>query len=116
MLTGAATIGLAVGSLFGGNMIRNGRHRALLVGNCAAVLGSLMSIYAQFHVICVGRFIVGLSAGILMAASPKVIEETIPSHLMCYGYGISTNIAQNFATLLDSVLALAIPNGLYNLH
>ena len=63
-----------------------------------------------------GRFIVGLSAGILMAATPKVIEETIPSHLMCYGYGISTNIAQNFATLLDSVLALAIPNGLYNLH
>jgi MFS family permease len=46
LLTGAATIGLAVGSLFGGNMIRNGRHRALVIGNCAAVLGSLMSIYA----------------------------------------------------------------------
>lgn len=93
ILTGSATIGLAVGSLFGGNMIRTGRHRALVLGNFAAIIGSLMSIIANFQVICLGRFIVGLSAGMIMAASPKVIEETIPSHLMCYGYGISTNIA-----------------------
>ena len=46
----------------------------------------------------------------IMTTSPKVIEETIPAHLISFGYGISTNMALNFATLLDSTVALYIPS------
>lgn len=69
-----------------------------------------MSLVSEFWTISVGRFFVGVGAGMIMTTSPKVIEETVPSHLMSWGFGISTNIALNFATLLDSMLALQMPD------
>ena len=41
----------------------------------------------NFTVICIGRAIFGVSAGILITTAPKIIEDTIPGHLMNKGYG-----------------------------
>lgn len=108
ILSAMATVGLAVGSLYGSHLIRNGRHKSLVAGNILVIIGSFTSLVAQFWTICVGRLFVGFGAGMIMVASPKVIEETVPAHLMGLGFGISTNIALNFATLLDSLLALKL--------
>ena len=109
ILSAMATVGMALGSLFGSSMIRTGRHGALVTGNLLVVLGSIMSIVPEFWIISAGRMFVGFGAGMIMTTSPKFIEETVPPHLMGWGFGISTNVAMNFATLLDSLLALLMP-------
>lgn len=106
ILSAMATVGLALGSLFGSNLIRTGRHKGLVTGNIIAIIGSLLSLVSEFWTISVGRLLVGFGGGMIMTTSPKVIEETIPAHLINFGYGISTNMALNFATLLDSMVAL----------
>jgi len=35
-----------------------------------------------------------------VVACPKIIEETIPSHLMDYGFGTSTALGINFNTMI----------------
>ena len=52
------------------------------------IVGSIVSVVAlDFTVICIGRVIFGLSAGILLTIVPKIVEDSIPGYLMDKGYG-----------------------------
>jgi hypothetical protein len=57
-----------------------------------ALVGTALSLVLNFKVMCVGRFLFGLSAGVLLCATPKIIDETIPASLIDKGFGASTNI------------------------
>lgn len=53
-----------------------------------------------------GRFCFGYSSGVLMSATSKLLEETIPTRLVDKGFGTSTNILMqlfNFAVLLMAI-------------
>ena len=80
-VTTSAIGGVAAGSLLGGVAISRGRKLPTLVFNWIAIIGSLVSVIEHFTIICIGRFIFGFAAGVLLTAAPKVIEETVPEKL-----------------------------------
>lgn len=63
-----------------------------------------------FWVICVGRFFMGFGTGLIMTAAPKFILETVPMHVLDRGFGSSTNIAINLAILINTLVAIGVPD------
>lgn len=93
----------------GGSLIANGRRRIIIIFNILAILSSLLSLILDFKVLCMARFLFGFSSGVILCATPKNIEETIPSKLLDYGFGISTNISINIAIMYSMLLGLGEP-------
>ena len=58
---------------------------------------------------CVGRTIVGFACGVLICATPKMIDETIPVELIDKGFGTSTNIVINLSFLAVMLLSTGMP-------
>ena len=58
---------------------------------------------------CFGRLIYGFTAGIIMCATPKMLEETIPANVAEKGFGTSTNIFINTGNFLCMMLAAWMP-------
>lgn len=109
MITSSAIGGVAVGSLLGGVIISRGRWFPILVFNWISIIGSLISIIDHFTIICIGRFIFGFAAGVLLTAAPKILEETVPEHLQEFGFGASTNIAVMFSVMINTMMGDWIP-------
>lgn len=92
VLNTSGIVGISLGSLYGGDFTATGRRKTLIYFNMLALVGTALSLVLHFKVMCVGRFIYGFSAGVLLCATPKVMEETIPTELIDKGFGASTNI------------------------
>jgi MFS family permease len=105
-----AVAGVAIGSVFGGDFVKNGRRSTIIYFNAVGLIGTLISFLPNFIVMCIGRTIVGFSSGVLICATPKAIDETIPSKLIDKGFGTSTNIVINLAFLAAMLLALGMPD------
>ena len=80
-----------------------------MFANFLGILASFLSIVDNLYVITAGRFLFGITAGINVVACPKILEETIPSHYMDYGFGISTALGINFMTMVTLVSGLFTP-------
>ena len=72
------TAGAAVGALFSGAIAGIGRWNCLLVANAVLVIGAGLTLIDDFVVLCVGRFIYGVSVGAFSVFCPKYIAETAP--------------------------------------
>ena len=57
----------------------------------------------------VGRFLFGFSSGVFLCATPKVIEETIPTHLQDYGFSTSTNMMINVFIAITMFMGVGMP-------
>jgi MFS family permease len=44
-------------------------------------VGSVLSVNHNWWVLNLGRLVFGFASGVLLCATPKIIEETIPTHL-----------------------------------
>ncbi|TRY96692.1 hypothetical protein DNTS_005941 [Danionella cerebrum] len=80
------TIGGLVGASVGGTLaIRFGRKGTLLFNNCFAILAALLmglsSPSGAFELIIIGRFLIGVNAGIAICAQPLYIGEIAPRAL-----------------------------------
>ena len=109
ILQSCSVIGLGIGSLLGGTMLGNGKRSKIINYNIVGLCASSASLYLNFNLICIARFIHGFSTGILVNACPKMIEETVPSHVMDYGFGTSTNLSINVAIMISLLLGLGLP-------
>lgn len=58
---------------------------------------------------CLGRAIFGFAGGVLSRTTTKLLEETVPSHLMDKGFGTSTNILINLAFFVVLIMAMGMP-------
>jgi len=63
----------------------------------------------NFYMICFGRFILGFCCGVLLCATPKALDETVPGKLIDKGFGTSTNIMINLAFLALMIAANFMP-------
>jgi MFS family permease len=88
----SSIIGICIGSLIGGDIIKNGRRFTILRFNIIGLIASLSMFTLNFYVMCFGRVIFGLSSGVLLCATPKMIDETVPAKLLDKGFGASTAI------------------------
>ena len=59
--------------------------------------------------ICAGRFIHATAAGVLVCAASKLLEGIVPSHLMDYGFSVSTNILITSGILISMLLGIWMP-------
>lgn len=86
-------MGVALGALFGGKLINKiGRKWTIIISNFAIILFSCLSLIPMFFLVVVMRFLFGVTVGFLLAAAPKIVLETVPAHLLTYGFGSFANI------------------------
>ena len=104
-----AVAGIALGSVFGGDFVKLGRRSTVINFNIIGFIGTLISFLPNFIVMCVGRTIVGFACGVLICATPKMIDEIIPGKLIDKGFGTSTNIVINLSFLAVMLLSMGMP-------
>jgi len=82
----------------------------IILFNVVAIVGCCLSLVANTYVLCLGRFIYGFAAGVIICATPLMLEETIPAHAMDFGYGISTNLSLTTNVTVMLLLGFGMPN------
>jgi len=105
-----AVAGIALGSVFGGDFVKTGRRTTIIYFNIIGLIATLITFLPNFIIICIGRLIFGFACGVLICATPKALDETIPSRIIDKGYGASTNIVINLAFMMIMLLALGMPD------
>jgi MFS family permease len=110
LVSTASVLGISIGAIAGGKIISYGRRQAVLIFDLLGILGSALSIIKNFNLICIGRLIYGFSAGVLVTACPKIVEENVPSNYMDYGFGISTNLGINLFVMISLLSGLVVPS------
>ena len=104
-----SVVGVTIGSIFGGVFVAKGRRINVIIFNLVLILSSLMSIDKNWWILNLGRVVFGFASGVLLCATPKIIEESIPTHLMDYGFGTSTNMFINIMITVYMLLGIGMP-------
>ena len=102
-------IGVILGSLLAGNIMKYGRKWILVSFNLIGIVGSIMSIFPHYKLIILGRFIYGIGAGGLISIAPRMIQETIPNELFDRGFSATTNTAIDIFILLNTLMLNNLP-------
>ena len=85
---------MAIGGLFAGKMIDKlgGRRQLVIFCNFMFIIVSVLEMWPQIYWLTFCRFLFGVSVGFVMSSAPKIIIETVPSHLLEYGFGSASNV------------------------
>ena len=70
--------GLMTGALTGGHLMKAGRRNALLFACSLGITGVSLTARLSFGTILIGRFMYGISCGIMGITSSRFVEETTP--------------------------------------
>ena len=77
-LTCASALGLMIGSISSGAIVKMGRRRAIMLGCVLALVGALMQFIFEFWLIFTGKVIYGASAGLMLTSASLFLHETVP--------------------------------------
>ena len=69
-----------------------GRRQLVIFCNISYIIISLAEMYSQFYWLVFCRIMFGVTVGFVLSSAPKIIIETVPSHLLEYGFGSATNV------------------------
>ena len=86
-------IGLGVGSLFAGFLLKYNRQWTFMIMNIVGIVGISLSGIDNYDYHMAGRILYGMSAGVLFCLVPKMIVEMLPYDEYQKGYGAITNIS-----------------------
>ena len=82
-LGGSIMLGMTLGAVTGGIMMKIGRRRSMFICLAIGLTGNLCTIdIHSFELIIFGRFLFGISAGLYSSIVPKMFNEIIPQHLL----------------------------------
>ena len=70
-----------------------------MLANAVGIVGCMMSIIPEFHTVMAGRFVYGISAGIMFGLVPKMLMEYLSIEEFEKGYGLIPNFAIEFFKL-----------------
>jgi MFS family permease len=96
--------------MVGGSFVKNGRRRMILAFSPIGIIGCALSCIPDMSIMCVGRFVYGFTAAIMMLCGSKIVSEIVPTKLIDRGYGISTNLAATTFVALCFLLGLFAPS------
>jgi MFS family permease len=80
-VSSTSVVGITIGSILGGVFVGNGRRINVIIFNLVIIIGSILSVNSNWWILNIGRLVFGFASGVLLCATPKIIEETIPTHL-----------------------------------
>ncbi len=72
---------MTIGAIVGGILMKIGRRKSLIIICIIGIIGNLITFNFYLTTILIGRFIFGFSTGLSSSIVPRMIEETIPSHI-----------------------------------
>lgn len=103
------TLGMTLGAVSGGRIIKIGRRKTLFLSICLGILGLSITMVENFNVILVGRLIFGYSGGVMSVTAPRFVEETVPNHLFST-LGPLFTFTQTVGTLIAYLLGEVLPD------
>ena len=103
-----SVVGMGTGSIAGGLIIPIGRRKTLIIFNLFSMVALGITLIENVWAISVGKLLFGFSAGVISIAAPKMLDETVPAHLVG-AFGIMTNFYIAFGILLNFLLGLGLP-------
>ena len=72
---------MAIGSVIGGVMMSIGRRLSMIISILISIGAVSITLYKNFYAFITGRFIYGLTAGMMSAIVARYVEETVPFNL-----------------------------------
>ena len=85
-----------------------GRRIFLIVFGLIGIVATAMTLILDVWIISAGRLLHGVCCGIFMAVAPRMLDETVPAHLIG-SFGVYTNIYANLGVLATLLLGLGLP-------
>ena len=84
-----------------------GRRKSLFICIFLGLIGNSITMIWNYYLILFGRFLFGISTGLLSAIIPRYIQETIPPHLyepVGAFFVTCQTCGENFSFLLGEIL------------
>ena len=108
IVTTMVPLGASFGSLLGHPLAKLGRKRSLIYSNIFIATGCGISLILSLPTICIGRFLLGVAAGLFTTLVPLFINEISP--LKYSGpLGALRQAIQNVGVLVSYLLGLGVP-------
>lgn len=108
IISSSAIFGVVTGSLSGGKFITKGRRICLIIFNFFAAIATGMTMFLNYETICIGRFLFGFCCGVFSVAGPKMLDETVPTHLNS-SFGTATNSFMSGGIMIALLLGAFLP-------
>ena len=67
-----------IGALIGGKAVEIGRRKAAIYWQILAIIGACITQIGNVPMLCFGRFLSGITAGISNNVMGKALDDTIP--------------------------------------
>ena len=74
-------LGMTFGAIVGGILMKIGRRKSLIMICFIGMMGNIISFNFYLWTILLGRFVFGFATGLSSSIVPRIIEETVPSHI-----------------------------------
>ena len=71
---------MTIGAISGGKLMTIGRRLALIICDIIGIIGVSITMDFHYPMLLCGRFIFGLSSGLMSSIIPRYIEDTVPNH------------------------------------
>ena len=81
LLGSSVVLGMTLGAVGGGMLMRIGRRKAIMISCCIGMVGIMMTIKLNLPMLMIGRFVYGYSVGLFSSICPRYFEENIPPHI-----------------------------------
>jgi MFS family permease len=98
-------------ALFASSFMKFGKWNMLMSMNCVLLVGTILSMIDNMHVITLGKFFVGFACGGFTVYCPNFINESVPTE-MKGSMGSVTNFMVTFGIFIPALYGLAIPDSL----
>ena len=110
LITSSSVLGMSIGAFIAGAIVANGRRKFLIIFGAIGILFTGLTLIVNLWAIVIGRFMHGLATGVFMTGAPRILDETVPSHLLGT-FGTYTNIYANLGIMAVMVLGFGLPSG-----
>jgi MFS family permease len=107
----APSLGIICGATIAGKMLKTGRRLAFLTFPLVGGIGSFLSVFDEYFIMMLGKFLFGVGAGVCITVAPRVLEETIPpKYFDKYGFGAMTNVGVDVMILTATIMTMLMPH------
>ena len=109
ILGSSVILGLTLGALSGGVIMKIGRRNTLFISLVIGLIGNLLTININsFFMLNIGRLLYGYSSGLYSSVVPKMMGETLPDHV--FESIISLYVAaQGIGMLISNLFVFILP-------